>query len=204
METTQVYYTILHSCPPGIQTALVPEIKHKHLLTAQPRRISSPGSALRPRGRCETPRTHCGRDSARQPPHPARTDRLSQPSFCPGWTFLLALLLPSWPPLQPQLPPFPPDPTGNSRRRGGTAVRSRRPARSPQRRGRPSHDTMGGARAAGAPPPGSSCVGASLGQAGFGTRVPEVCSRKCFPAGRKARSPSVLDVDGTLPRTSKG
>lgn len=128
METTQVYYTILHSCPPGIQTALVPEIKHKHLLTAQPRRISSPGSALRPRGRCETPRTHCGRDSARQPPHPARTDRLSQPSFCPGWTFLLALLLPSWPPLQPQLPPFPPDPTGNSRRRGGTAVRSRRPA----------------------------------------------------------------------------
>lgn len=97
MKSNQVYNTIQGPWPSGLQTALASEMKQQHLLTARARRI--PARLRSPAaGATREPRMHGGRRPAGQPPHPPRTHRLSQPSFCPRCTFfLLLLLLPSQP-----------------------------------------------------------------------------------------------------------
>lgn len=141
------------------------------------------------------PRTHGGRHRAGQPPHRGEHGA-SQPSFCPGWIFLL----PSGPRqtrsshLSHLIPP-------------GTAAAAEEPqcARAappaaPQAPGPPRARRHGrGRRERRVPAPARDVLGAR-----YGTRALQGGSWKCFPTGRKARSPSVSDADGTLHRTGKG
>lgn len=118
-----------------------------------------------------------GRGDDARPPH-ARREAPGWAAPTPGRTrrltaqLLPRLDLPPPPPLrapvEPQFPPFPPDPAGNChcrRRRGGAAVRARRPALSPSGAGAAPRTTPR-AGPAGAPRPGSCGVGASPGRAG--------------------------------------
>lgn len=116
-------------------------MKQQHQLTARPRRIPSPSSALRPRGRCETPARTAGEIGWAAPT--AGANRSPQPAeLLPGLDLAPCPSPPLMAPLEPQLPPFPPDPAGKSRRRrGGAAVRSRRPARVPSGAGAAPHMT---------------------------------------------------------------
>lgn len=101
MKITQVYNTTLQPRPPGLQSALVWEIRQQHPLTAGPRRLPRPRLRSPASGAMREPRANGGRDAPGQPPEPAPTARLSPPSSCPGWTFLLLVLVPV-PSSQPQ------------------------------------------------------------------------------------------------------
>lgn len=208
MKSNQVYNTIQGPWPSGLQTALASEMKQQqHLLTARARRI--PARLRSPAaGATREPRMHGGRRPAGQPPHPPRTHRLSQPSFCPRCTFfLLLLLLPSQPRqsrsshLSHLIPPGAAT-AAAAAAEGAQCARAAPPA-PPQAPGPPLTRRHGRGGAGGS---AASRLLRCLGHARSWPWNPSSRggSWTCFPTGRKARSPSISDADDALPRAGKG